>query len=314
MARMRKPGTVMTAVIVVLAALIAWLAAWWWGDSGPRLPTEMSIPVPTRPGALPVLVLLAPGTVVETAPPPGWSDPVIKSVLNLASGDLNTLPKFAKTTATKFRTVIMADVRRDAERERYHLSRVGAGLCLTRDDQDQVISTDSLKEQGVNLGAIDGMVLGRAERALGRSRLSAMTPTFALYDSHVELADDSGAHHSILMRYALVVDPTTGVLRTAYWTMAEKSADRLTPESLILLPAKLVFRCGIHVAARRVIGNIAASWGFAMTALPSGTVIPMPPELQAFSLLDGQALDSAALEAAVRSVLGDRLSPPPPER
>ena len=308
-ARITKSRVALAAGAIALLGLAGLIALWWWGDDGPRLRTEASVEAPSRPDAPPVLVLLAPGTVVDDQPPEGWSGLVVKTITHLESGDINTLPSFARETATRFRTVILADVHHDDGRGPYHLRRVGAGLCLDLGGRDTVISSETAKSQGAALGTIDRMALGRAERALGRSHLAASTPTFALYDTFVELADASGAHHSIILRYALIVDPETGSLQSAYWTMAEHQRERTTPETLTLLAPGCVFRCGIHIAARRKIGKFAASWGFAMTKLPEGEPIAMPAGLREIAGDDSFEADSEALEEAVRAAIGSRVAP-----
>ncbi|HEY2156533.1 MAG TPA: hypothetical protein VGH33_12955, partial [Isosphaeraceae bacterium] len=63
--------------------------------------------------ALPRLVHIAPGTPVDGALPEGWTARVVRSVPRLASGAIATLPDSAKTTATLFRTTILAEVARD---------------------------------------------------------------------------------------------------------------------------------------------------------------------------------------------------------
>lgn len=307
MARKRKVLLIATVLIAIFAGAIAWLASpLWWGSPGPRLVPESEATSRSATDTLPVLVLLSPGTVVGGKPPPGWSNSVIKSVLHLASGDLDTLPAFARATATRFRTVVLADVRSDPDDNGFRLRRVGAGISQTLDGRDMVINAASLKARGVSLGLLDSMVLGRAEAALGRSRLAASTPTFALYDSQVEHADASGKHHSIYVRYALVVDPSTGGLRTACWPMAVRPEDRRNPKSLTLLPADLTFRCGLHVEAKRIILGKATSWGIAMIDLPPGLTIPMPPALGELATRDPEGTESATVERAVRDALGDR--------
>lgn len=310
MVSMRKFGSLAAGIVAAVAGLAAWLGP-WWGEDGPRLPTESAARARGQADLLPVLVMLEPGTVVESDPPPGWSDPVIKSVTHLASGDMETLPAVAKTSATRFRTVVLADARRDPDGGGFRLLRIGAGLGTIREGRDTIIDSESLDTLGVELPTLDRMVLRRAERALGRSRLAARTPTFALYDSFVELADEGGKHRSIVLRYAMLIDPRTGALRTAYWTVAEPAASRQEPESLTLLPSNLIFRCGVHVAAKRVIGNLASSWGFAMTSLPPGATIPMPSALRALSTREPDEFDAGALEIAVRDALGERVPPPP---
>jgi len=281
------------------------MASWWWGEDGPRLPTEGSVEADLRPNAPPELVLLTPGAVVDGVAPAGWSGLIVKTITHLESGDIDTLPGFARKSAARFRTVILADIRRGGEPGRAHIRRVGAALCLDIDGRDTVVSSDTAKSQGLKLGTIDKMVLGRAERALGRSHLAARTPTFALYDTFVELADASGKHNSIILRYAILVNPTSDVPRTAYWTMAAHARDRTQPESLTLLSPGCHFECGIHIAARRLVGKLAASWGFAMTGLPPGNEILMPSELKEFALQDSFEGNPEALEKAVREAIGE---------
>ena len=300
------------AGLVVLSGLIAAAIVWWASPGrGPRLTPESSTRGRDAPDLPPVLVLLEPGTIVDGPSPPGWSDLVVKSITYLASGDLDTLPAFAKTSATRFRTVVLADIRRDATGGGYHLARVGAGLGVPLAGKDTIVSPESLDAQGVELSALDRLVLGRAERALGRSRLAAATPTFALYDTYVELADGDGPHRSILLRYAMVVDPASGTLQTVLWTVAQEPARREAPETLAFLPAGLVFRCGIHVAAHRVFGSFASSWGFAMEEPPPGELVPMPSSLQSIATGDPGDIEPEALERAVREAIGTRSAPLP---
>ena len=310
MTRKTRVGLIVAAVVVAVVAGLGVLAySSLWSEEGPRLPTEAEVEATTAPDDLPKLVMLAPGTVLGTDPPKGWSDPIVKTITHVESGDVDTLPAFARKTAARFRTVVLADVRRRGESGPYSLRRVGAGLALEIDHKETVISSATHKAQGANLGTIDAMVLIRAEKALGRSRLAARTETFTLYDTFVELADAHGVHHPILLRYALVLDPATGSIRAAYWTMPEAAADRLPVESLILLPKNAVFLCGIHIAAKRVIGPVARSWGFAMVELPKGESVPATSTLRALANRDDLEKDSETLEKAVREALGDRQPP-----
>ena len=311
MVSIRKLGAIAGGAIAVVTGLVIWFGP-WYGSGGPRLATESAVRAREGKNSLPILVLLDPGTIVESAIPEGWSHSVIKSVTYLASGDTNTLPSFAKDSATKFRTVILADVRRDSPEDRYHLVRIGAGLGTLHDGKDTIIDSDTLQTQGIELSTLDRMVLGRAERALGRSRITARTSTFVLYDTFVELADAQGKHRSILLRYAMLVDPATGGLRTVYWPVAEHAADRTVPETMSLLPSNCIFRCGVHVAAKRVIGNLASSWGFAMTDVPKGASLPMPETMRRAAIQDPGQIDASAMEIELRAVLGDR-QPPKPE-
>ncbi len=292
-------------IVGVLMALAIATAAWWMlrPDTMKRLPTESEVRSRESDSRLPILVYLDPGTIVETTLPLGWSHSVIKTITHLAGGDVDTLPTFAKVSATKFRTVVLADVRPDPRTGRFILSRVGAGLGTTHNGRDTIISYDSLAKLGVDFSTLDGMVLNRAEKALGRSRIAARTATFALYDTYVELAKKSGKHHSIMLRYAIVVDPEKGTLRCVVWNVEADPVARSAPNILSLLPENFLFKCGVHVEARRMIGNLVTSWGFAMADLPAGKAIPMSPTLDKMATLEPAEIDAASLESAVRETL-----------
>lgn len=301
-----------TGILGIVLLVIFGSSAWYFiyqRDSGPRLSRETKVRASEPSRSLPILVLLEPGTVVDAEPPPGWTHTVVKSVTFISGGDIATLPAFAIKSATLFRTMVLADVERDPGSGQFYLSRVGAGLGTPHQGKDTIISYDSLGSMGVELSTLDGLVLNRAEKALGRSRLGARTPTFALYDTFVELADESGTHQPIILRYALMVDPATGSLRSAVWPMAEHPEARTPVETLSLLPDGYIFSCGIHVAARRIFGNLASSWRFAMMQMPTGESVPMTESLQSLANKDPEDLDAKALESAVRETLGDR-SPP----
>src|SRR4051812_26902254 len=114
----------------VCGGLLVSALAWGHAGSGvePELTATAVVPAVRDPVVSRTeLVLLAPGTQVDRTLPPGWTHLVIKSVPRLASGDLDTLPKMATTTATLFRTVLLADVRPVGEGpdRRFVLRRIG---------------------------------------------------------------------------------------------------------------------------------------------------------------------------------------------
>lgn len=300
--RLRTP----TLVVVLLGGV--W--AFWQATLG--RPVEPA-PPPPPPGvegeAVPELVAIEPGLVVSDRAPTGWTHLVLKTFTKLETGDLGTLPSFAKDTATRFRTVLLADVRPGPRG--YALRRVGVGLALSHEGQEIVVASSALDRLGVPASLLDTMVLGRAEKAVARGRLAARSPTFALYDASVEW-NDAGRHESIYLRYALLVEPEAGVLRTFCWPVAADPADRVPPETLVEIPSGTIFHCGIHVLAERAFGQIPVSWLFAMNALPPGPRLTMPERLQPWSIRDPRTADgSRALEAVLREALD--LPGPEPE-
>src|SRR5436305_1999324 len=138
----------------------------------------------------PKMVHIPPGTHVGRMPPKGWSHLVVKSLPRLASGDLVTLPSSAASTATLFRTVIVADVGRlPHDPSSFGLRRIGVGLSVPdRRGSDVVVEPGRDAEVGVELGLTDRIVLRAAEDQLGRGGLAAATPTFALYRGPAAMA------------------------------------------------------------------------------------------------------------------------------
>jgi len=258
-------------------------------------------------GALSELVLIAPGTQVDSHLPPGWSHLIIKSIPRLASGDLNTLPGMANSTATLFHTVFLADVRpvgEGAER-RFVLRRIGLGMCLPVRGHDTVVMSSSLSAQGIDLGIVARTVLDRAEQELRRGRLVARTPTFALFSAPAMMRVGTG-HRELLLRYALVVDPANGSLRTLVWAIAPEPARRTAARTMVLLTPGLIYDCGLDVLADRLFGALPVNWSFAMPGLPTGQPRTMPAELQAWSVRDVRTPGEAdQLEGALRLALNE---------
>lgn len=299
-----KPRLAPIMAILLMLSVSSW-ALWHWA-SGSVAPHAKPVPPGHVGEVVPELVTIEPGTIVGDGPPAGWSHLVIKSIMHLESGDVASLPDFARETATLFRTVVLADVRpvpSSGGQSTYFLHRIGAGLALADREGDTIVDSASLDRLGIELPLVSKLVLDRAEAALHRGRLAARTPTFALYDASVELAEGD-RHRSILLRYALLVDPSNGDLRTVVWPVAAAPDDRVPPSSMIALKPLLLFHCGIHVLARRAFGQVPVAWYFAMSGLPPGDAIPMPPELQALAISDPETADeSAILERRLRQAL-----------
>jgi hypothetical protein len=251
------------------------------------------------------LVLLAPGTQVDDQPPQGWTHLVLKSIPRLASGDLNTLPGMATSTATMFRTAVLADVRPvgAGPDRRFVLRRIGLGMCLPVRGHDTVVMRDSVETQGVELGMVARTVLERSEQELRRGRLVARTPSFALFSSPAMMRVGTG-HREFLLRYAFLVDPTSGALHTLVWAIAPEPARRTAARTMVLLTPNLIFDCGLDVLAERILGALPVNWSFAMRGLPSGQARAVNPELQAWTIRDVRTpAEAGQLEEALRTSL-----------
>ena len=274
-----------------------------------RTPRADQRPARPSPGSpyddAPRLVTPAPGTVVRQGPPTGWTHLVLKSIPKLASGEVQSIPGSGRVTATRFRTTILADVQaaRDG-RSGYVLKRIGLGICTPIQGRDTIISSRSVAAQGVALSTIEGIVLERTEQEVGRGRLLARSPTFALLSAPATLLN-GGHHRPVVLRYAFLVEPTTGALQTAVWALDAAPEARRPARELVWLPPSLVYECGMDVQASRVL-KVPVSWSFAMRTLPPGRPIAVPPALRDWSARSPRTpADVVALERALRAATLD---------
>ncbi len=296
------PITTLMAVFLV-SGVAGWVST--FGRPPDRPPTPS--PPGRRHSVAPELVRVAPGTIVGGTIPPGWSDCILRTILHLKSGDVDSLPELALDTATRFRTVLLADVRRVPNTQAdYQLHRVGVGLTLIHQGRDTVVSSSTLNSLGVETSLLDKLVLKRAEQEMARGRLAARTPTFALYDAAVELAEGP-RHRSIFLRYAMLVDRRSGRLQTVVWPIAANPSERVAPRQIILLEPSTVFQCGVHVLAHRTLGGVPYAWNFAMASLPPGRVLPMPQELRRWSIGEAKTpRDCTEIEGQIRRAIEER--------
>jgi hypothetical protein len=265
-------------------------------------------------GSQPRLVQLTAATRIGETPPEGWSHLVIKSIPRLASGDWQDLPKVANSTATMFRTVVLADVQPLGLDKEFILSRVGLAMCVPARDgkkEDVVVASDRLQALSMKLSTVEQMVLDAAESELAEARIIAFTSTFALLRTPVTLVV-GGKHRKVDLYYAFCVEPTTGRLRVGVWSMWPGEVKQPPPPTVIDLAPKTMFDCGLDVQAKRVrLVGIPYSWSFAMKQLPPGQSIaikankPLGEKIVAITKHPSD-VESGEFERMLRKILFDR--------
>jgi hypothetical protein len=250
----------------------------------------------------PRLVMLAPGTIVDGELSSHWSARVIRSVPRLASGKIATLPGSAKKSATLFRTVILADVARgDAG---YWLRSVGVGNAIPFSGHEVVVTPDGPDDARETLSTIESLVCKKAFEELGRGRLVAATPTFALLRTPARLVV-RGKHEEVDLYYGMLIDPQSGDLRTLNW--ATLPGHRKPPSQITLLPPDDAFDCGLDVTVTRTLGPWSVAWSFAMASLPPGRRIAVTAAASdVIKNQTGGDGDVVALEKAIRGLLKAR--------
>ena len=296
----------LAALARVAVALLGVLPLWFACP-----PAAAGEAAPVGPAVQP----LPPGTVVGASAPEGWTHLIIKSVPRIESGDVDTLPSLAQSTATLFRTVVLADVRRAADPDaKFRIERIGIGLCVPFQNADTVVTTTDDTPAHASLGFVERQVLSRAEEELKKGRVLASSSTFALYGGPCTLKTRSG-HVEVWLLYGLLVDPATGALTTVVWAIPARAKSPLAPATFVQLVPRLVYTCGLDVAAERLLGTVPVSWSFAIRSLPPGKTVVIPQELRERFLRPRDiAADPEAFERQLRGLLIPAATSPPPAR
>ena len=258
----------------------------------------------------PQLVYLRPGLRVDKKPPKGWSHFVIKSLPRLATGDRASLPAGSSKTASLFRNVLLANVKPVdfAERD-FELTQIGLGVCVPdpQDEaQDIVVAASQLDALGVELTMVQKVVLDATEAEMAEGRIIARTPTFALFRTPVTVLDSANKHRKVNLHYAFCVEPTTGRLRVAAWTMRLEGEPQQAPARMVKLGSDPIFKCDLDVHAKRILGTVPYTWSFAMRNLPPGKELRVPPALGALMVETTRhpaASDTDELERLLMQVL-----------
>jgi hypothetical protein len=112
-----------------------------------------------------------------------------------------------------------------------------------------------------------------------------------------------GANRNVVLRYALLLNPSTGQLASVVWRidLARDGSYERVAGPAVLIQRNLVGRCPLHVDGRRVYGGIPMNDAFGATRLPQGTPFDLPQKI--LPVAAGQQLTAETardLEAALR--------------
>jgi hypothetical protein len=264
---------------------------------------------------------IAPGTVLSDEPPEGWSHLVIKNHYQVSTGDVDQFPKVFADAVAMYWTAITADVRADQgenNRPRYRLAKLGIGVGTRVREQDQIITSQTHQQLGVDLGFLERATLVEYEKRQRQNiRLKARSNTMAIIDEPTFFLRD-GQHRPVVLRLVLLVGPSTGRLEALMWRLDGdgQGLNRGPVGPAEWLPSAMVNRYRLHTdSARFTFGLPTTEDCLAIPALPSGRrQITLPEEVlepagrltltaeQARAIEQGVAgrLKAAALSGPVR--------------
>lgn len=258
--------------MLALMCIVGW-AGPAFGQAAPAAP---SAAFPVHP-----LARIEPGTRVANGPPVGWSQLILKSQPRVTSGDMAEVPKMTLDLVGKFFNVILARVEKFsvAGAPRYRLAAVAIGLGTHIGNEDIIVSSATRSQLGVDLGMVGSIVLTKSEEQLDKVVELGRSSTMTLIDSPTVLLR-GGVHVDVVLRYAVLADPRDGRVYTIAWIL-DRAGDgyQLGPERPVLLKPNQVTECPMHVDRGRFFLGTPGPEAFAVTQLPAGTPLAIPPSL-----------------------------------
>lgn len=246
---------------------------------------------------------IAPGTVVRDAAPRGWTHLILKSQPRVAAGDVRTVPKIVLRNSDFLFTAFVARV---VGQGPYQLSQVGVGLGTEVGEQPMIISSDTHRQLGADLGLLRSTVLSQSEKKLDLIVYVARTPTMAVFDAPGYYALPGG-HVPIALRYHVLVDANSGALSTITWLLqvdSEPPQYQFAENSVRLLAPNLVEDSILAVDEDEFVVGVPKPSAFALTALPPGQPLPMTPALRVLADQPRfQAKEVVQLEQQLRELI-----------
>lgn len=250
---------------------------------------------------------IAAGTVVPDGPPKGWTHLIFKTHCRLASGDIDSLPGFGRSLAEFLFTAMVAQVApvQDAAGRSFRLEKVAIGVGTRIGQADVIISSQTQKELGANLGMFKVTILGRAEEQLDKIRQVAASDTMMVVDAPTVM-ETEGQHRIVILRYLFLVEPRSGQLATVVWRIDVDARGVYRPVNgpAVLVQPNVVATSPLHVDSRKFFWGVPGAEAFAVTRLPPGTAFRIP--LAAKDLVGWQELSADAagqLESHFRQVI-----------
>jgi hypothetical protein len=254
--------------------------------------------------------LIEPGTVVEEGPPKGWSHLIIKSAPRLRPADDGRVSSTTRYLSTFLTTAFVAHVepvRAPNGPARHQLCKVALGVCTKINDQDVVVSPDTQRPLGANLGVLARTVLSKVYEKQQEARVAACTATMAVVDTPVIMLRGARHQHCVT-RYALLVDPATGRLESLVWLIDRDRRGQYVgvPASAAewLPPSKLETPL-MRVDDNEFTLGVASEKAVAITGLPRGQArfdFPAAARPAAAKYSPGGE-DADLLERALRNML-----------
>lgn len=251
------------------------------------------------------------GTLVEDSDASRWNRVVLLAKPRIASGDVDAVPKSARTAAANFVLTILATVTaEDAGNASsvYRLDELGVGYCMNIDGQLKIVTSDKARSMGLYLGFIQSNMLSENEKQLDTVRVITRTTTLVIFDTPAILLRQA-QHQDFLMRHFVWVDSRTGRNAALVWLLKQDATGtwKVADEPMRWLPPGMKEDRAIHVDGDEFsFFGIPNDRAFALEDLPPGKPIEWTAEARRLAAMGSYPDDvlrelTTALNAALQS-------------
>ncbi|MFO0798653.1 MAG: hypothetical protein U0804_14355 [Gemmataceae bacterium] len=307
---MRYRGVTLGLVAVAAFGVAAAVWAAWpvqpqptdWSDEYRPAPPSAAAVYDLTPKPAPEI---APGTVIGTTAPPGWSHLVIKSLPRVRPDHRAGLPDLTVEKAGWMFTAFLAEVGRDKDGS-YMLKRLGLGLGAKGTDRDVVVTSDTAGKHGVHVGLFGGMILDKGYDVQRKAVVPLWSPAFGLLDTPVWFKCGD-TNRLVRYRYALLADRAGGALTVLMWSLGADGTGCSAMAEVVRVAPNTIDPAELVVDRRKVNRlGMPSDDAFAVEVLPPGVRRPMPESLRQLAGTTRFSPDSARdLEAGLRRLARD---------
>lgn len=242
------------------------VGCWLWSGATAAVASDaVALDLAPRP-----LGRISAGTVIGQTPPEGWTHLVIKSVPRLEADEKAKVAGLVAKLATNFSTVILARVVIPPGASPV-LGEVALGLAAPISGRDVIVTAEKSDELGADLGIVGNLVLGQAENRLDQVATKVRGRDFLVFDVPGLVALGQ-THADMLLRYALVIEPERGELRTFFWLMdvGPQQELRLDPLRCRELAPNTIEDCRLQVDDSAILAGVPGPRAFAVLDWPPG--------------------------------------------
>jgi len=231
---------------------------------------------------------LAPGTLVGHPQQSGYSNLVTLVMPRLASGEVDSLPEYAKQYAGMFHLTMLANVKTviTGDRTDYLLDRFGVGISMQINENLVVVTPPTANELGLKLRMIERGILKGNEKDLQEITQVARTSRMIIFDVPTNMLVDN-KHEKQILRYFVWASPASGKLGALVWRLSDTKSGQyvIASKDMQLLPQNYTEDRAIHVSKGPLLSNIPTANRFALVSLPRGTSISFSPRMRTVAAL-----------------------------